>query len=97
PFLDRVRHAYLIGEAAARFAEALAGRVPCSRCGDLATAFDQATEAARRDAANDPVVLLTPACASFDQFTDFEARGEAFKALVGGLGEPLRAAAGGRR
>jgi UDP-N-acetylmuramoylalanine--D-glutamate ligase len=96
PFLDRVRHAYLIGEAAPRFAEALAGRVPCSRCGDLATAFDQATEAARRDAGNEPVVLLTPACASFDQFTDFEARGEAFKALVAGLGEPARAAAGGR-
>jgi UDP-N-acetylmuramoylalanine--D-glutamate ligase len=97
PFLDRVRHAFLIGEAAQRFGEALAGRVPCSQCGDLATAFDQATEAARRDAANDPVVLLTPACASFDQFTDFEARGEAFKTLVAGLGEPLRAAAGGRR
>ena len=42
------------------------------------------------------VVLLTPACASFDQFRDFEARGEAFKALVAGLGEPARAA-GGRR
>ncbi len=96
PFLDRVRHAYLIGEAAPRFAEALAGRVACSQCGDLATAFAQATEAARRDAGNEPVVLLTPACASFDQFTDFEARGEAFKALVAGLGEPARAA-GGRR
>jgi UDP-N-acetylmuramoylalanine--D-glutamate ligase len=96
PFLDRVRHAFLIGEAAPGFAEALAGRVPCSQCGDLATAFERATEAARRDAENEPVVLLTPACASFDQFTDFEARGEAFKALVAGLGEPRRAAAGGR-
>jgi UDP-N-acetylmuramoylalanine--D-glutamate ligase len=96
PFLDRVRHAYLIGEAAPRFAKALAGRVPCSECGDLATAFAQASAAARRDAGAEPVVLLTPACASFDQFTDFEARGEAFKALVAGLGEPARAA-GGRR
>jgi UDP-N-acetylmuramoylalanine--D-glutamate ligase len=96
PFLERVRHAYLIGEAAPRFAEALAGRVACSQCGDLATAFDQATEAARREVGDEPVVLLTPACASFDQFTDFEARGEAFKALVAGLGEPARAA-GGRR
>jgi UDP-N-acetylmuramoylalanine--D-glutamate ligase len=82
PWLDRVCHAYLIGEAAEPFAEGLAGRVACSRCGDLATAFDQASEAARRDAGNDPVVLLTPACASFDQFADFEARGDAFKALV---------------
>jgi UDP-N-acetylmuramoylalanine--D-glutamate ligase len=96
PFLDRVRHAYLIGEAAPRFAEALAGRVPCSQCGDLAAAFAAATAAARRDAGNEPVVLLTPACASFDQFRDFEARGEAFKALVAALGEPARAA-GGRR
>jgi UDP-N-acetylmuramoylalanine--D-glutamate ligase len=71
--------------------------VPCSQCGDLATAFDQATRAAREDAGNEPVVLLTPACASFDQFTDFEARGAAFKALVAGLGEPARVAAGGRR
>jgi UDP-N-acetylmuramoylalanine--D-glutamate ligase len=94
PFLDRVRHAYLIGEAAPRFAEALAGRAACSQCGDLATAFDQATEAARRDAGNEPVVLLTPACASFDQFTDFEARGEAFKALVAALGKPARTAGG---
>jgi UDP-N-acetylmuramoylalanine--D-glutamate ligase len=97
PFLDRVRHAYLIGEAAPLFAEALTGRVSCSQCGDLATAFVQATAAARSDAANEPVVLLTPACASFDQFTDFEARGEAFKALVAGLGEAARAAVGGRR
>jgi UDP-N-acetylmuramoylalanine--D-glutamate ligase len=82
PWLERVRHAYLIGEAAAPFAEELTGRVACSRCGDLVTAFDRASAAAREDAGNDPVVLLTPACASFDQFADFEARGDAFKALV---------------
>ncbi len=84
PWLDRVRHAYLIGEAAEPFAAELAGRVACSRCGDLATAFDRASAAARLDAGKDPVVLLTPACASFDQFADFEARGDAFKALVAG-------------
>jgi UDP-N-acetylmuramoylalanine--D-glutamate ligase len=82
PWLERVRHAYLIGEAAEPFARELAGRVACSRCGDLATAFEEAADAAARDAGPDPVVLLTPACASFDQFTDFEARGDAFKALV---------------
>jgi UDP-N-acetylmuramoylalanine--D-glutamate ligase len=94
PFLERVRHAFLIGEAAPQFGQALAGRVPCSQCGDLATAFAAATEAARGDADNDPVVLLTPACASFDQFRDFEARGEAFKALVAGLAAPPRAVGG---
>jgi UDP-N-acetylmuramoylalanine--D-glutamate ligase len=94
PWLDHVRHAYLIGEAAGQFGEALAGRVPCSQCGDLATAFELASEAGCRDAGNAPVVLLTPACASFDQFADFEARGDAFKALVAGLAEPVRAAGG---
>jgi UDP-N-acetylmuramoylalanine--D-glutamate ligase len=95
PWLERVRHAYLIGEAAEPFAASLAGRVACSRCGDLATAFAQASAAARLDAANEPVVLLTPACASFDQFADFEARGDAFKALV--AAEQAAPGAGGRR
>jgi hypothetical protein len=98
PWLDRVRHAYLIGEAAGPFAEWLAPHVSCSQCGDLATAFDQARAAAQRDAGEDPVVLLTPACASFDQFSNFEARGDAFRALVAGLAEqPARAAGGARR
>jgi len=85
PWLDRVRHAYLIGEAAAPFAAALASRVPCTQSGDLATALRQAVGAARADREGAAVVLLSPACASFDQFADFEARGDAFKALVGSL------------
>jgi UDP-N-acetylmuramoylalanine--D-glutamate ligase len=97
PWLDRVRHAYLIGEAAGPFAEWLAPYVACSQCGDLATAFDQARAAAQRDAGEDPVVLLTPACASFDQFSNFEARGDAFRALVAGLAEAPARAAGGAR
>jgi UDP-N-acetylmuramoylalanine--D-glutamate ligase len=96
PWLEHVRHAYLIGEAAGSFGAWLAGRVPCSQSGDLATAFGQATADARRDVGGEPVVLLTPACASFDQFTDFEARGDAFKALVAQLAEPARAAGGMR-
>jgi UDP-N-acetylmuramoylalanine--D-glutamate ligase len=85
PWLDRVRHAYLIGEAAASFGRALAGRVPCTQSGDLANAVRQAADAARADRAGGAVVLLAPACASFDQFRDFEDRGETFKQLVGEL------------
>jgi UDP-N-acetylmuramoylalanine--D-glutamate ligase len=50
--------------------------------GDLATAVRQAFEDARRDAVSGAVVLLSPACASFDQFANFEARGEAFRREV---------------
>ena len=95
PWLDRICHAFLIGEAAGDLAAALAGRVACTRSGDLATALHQAAAAARADAAAGPVVLLAPACASFDQFRDFEARGDAFRALVAGLGAPQAAAAAG--
>lgn len=85
PWLDQVRHAYLIGEAAGAFAATLAGRIPCTQSGDLPTAVRQAAAAARADRKRRAVVLLAPACASFDQFRDFEQRGETFKALVGEL------------
>jgi UDP-N-acetylmuramoylalanine--D-glutamate ligase len=71
---DRARAAYLIGEAA----EQLAAEVGGERCGDLPAAVARARAAARPG----DVVLLSPACASYDQFADFEARGRAFKALV---------------
>jgi UDP-N-acetylmuramoylalanine--D-glutamate ligase len=88
PWLVRVRHVYLIGEAAAAFEQAFGARLPCTQSGDLATALAQAAAAAARDPQREAVVLLAPACASFDQFTDFEARGDAFKALVAALPEP---------
>jgi UDP-N-acetylmuramoylalanine--D-glutamate ligase len=74
--------AYLIGETAEELAAAL-GRagVPYERCGDLAAAL----AAASRTAAAGEVVLLSPACASYDQFTDFEQRGEEFRRLVQNL------------
>jgi UDP-N-acetylmuramoylalanine--D-glutamate ligase len=76
---ERATAAYLIGEAAPTLREALAGTaVPLHDCGDLARAVAHAAQAARPG----EVVLLSPACASFDQFSDFEARGEAFRALV---------------
>jgi UDP-N-acetylmuramoylalanine--D-glutamate ligase len=92
PWLGRVRHAYLIGEAASAFERAFGARVPCTLSGDLETAVAQAAAAAARDPQREAAVLLAPACASFDQFTDFEARGDAFRALVAALAEPARAA-----
>jgi len=84
-YFPRIRHAFLIGEAAAAFADTLEGTVPHSRCGELAAALSEAAAMARREALPGAVVLLSPACASFDQFTDFEARGDAFRALIAGL------------
>jgi UDP-N-acetylmuramoylalanine--D-glutamate ligase len=75
------------------FAATLGNSVPFTRCGDLATAIRTAAEAARRDGVPGAVVLLSPACASYDQFAHFEARGDAFRALV----EKLRSAGGGAR
>ncbi len=84
-FFPRVAKAYLIGEASEAFTATLDAKVPFERCGTL----DIAVEAAARDAANsnaaEPVVLLSPACASFDQYRNFEIRGDAFRTLVAAL------------
>jgi len=85
PWLGRVRHAFLIGAAEAQFAEELDGITPLSRCGDLATAVQAAHRMAQADGLTGAVVLLSPACASFDQWKNFEARGDAFRAMVGAL------------
>jgi UDP-N-acetylmuramoylalanine--D-glutamate ligase len=81
PYLGNVRAAYTIGEAGPMFAGLLAEKLPVMECGQLATAVGAAAEAARPG----EVVLLSPACASFDQFTDYEARGAAFRAAVEAL------------
>lgn len=81
PFLANVRAAYLIGEAAAPFGAALAGHVPVRQAGTLERAVAMAADAARPG----EVVLLSPAAASFDQFRNFEHRGEAFRAAVEAL------------
>ncbi len=85
PPYTRIAHAFLIGEAEADFAAALNGKVALSRCGTLERAVPSARELALAEAKDGAVVLLSPACASFDQFTDFEARGEAFRTLVEAL------------
>ena len=81
-FFPRLARAYLIGEAADDFARTLGERVPHVVCGTLAAALGRAAADAAEDTASDPVVLLSPACASYDQFQNFERRGDAFRALV---------------
>lgn len=78
PLFNRVAHAYLIGEAAEAFAQTIGDAAPVTISGTLEKAVGQAFADARSAGTPDPVVLLSPACASFDQFTDFEARGDAF-------------------
>jgi UDP-N-acetylmuramoylalanine--D-glutamate ligase len=81
-FFPRIRKAYLIGEAAAAFARTLEHKVAY----EIAEIMPNAVEAATRDAEasglSEPVVLLSPACASFDQYPNFEVRGKAFSELV---------------
>jgi UDP-N-acetylmuramoylalanine--D-glutamate ligase len=84
--LRGVRRALLIGAAASRLAEALAGRVEIEHVGTLEAAVARAHELARPG----DVVLLSPACASFDQFHNFEHRGERFRELVGALSQEAR-------
>jgi len=81
-YFSRLRRVYLIGEATSEFARTLDGKAEFVKCGDLATAAAKAYADARADAAPGAVVLLSPACASFDQFADFEARGAMFRRLV---------------
>lgn len=81
--LWNVRHAFLIGEAEEEMAAWLTEKkVMFSRCGTLATATVAAHRLAQKEKMDRAAVLLSPACASFDQFRDFEARGEAFCDIV---------------
>jgi len=90
PYLERVRHAYIIGEAALQFSKALDGKVPFTMSGDLAAAVAQAFDDAKKAGLPGSVVLLSPACASWDQFKSFEERGDVFRDLVHDLpGEHL--------
>jgi UDP-N-acetylmuramoylalanine--D-glutamate ligase len=81
-----IRHAYLIGKAAQEFAVTLRNKVAAEIAGTLDRAVEGAFADARRDGAADAVVLLSPACASYDQFRDYEQRGDRFRELVAALG-----------
>lgn len=84
-FFPRIRRAYLIGQDAARLARQLKGKVETVRAGTLEAATARAARDAMDSDADHPVVLLSPACASFDQFRSFEHRGDAFRELVADL------------
>jgi UDP-N-acetylmuramoylalanine--D-glutamate ligase len=82
PLFGRVVKAYLVGEATDEFAATLEGLVAFARCGTIERALAAAAADAHASPDADPVVLLSPACASFDQFPDFEKRGDHFRAIV---------------
>jgi UDP-N-acetylmuramoylalanine--D-glutamate ligase len=84
-FFPRIRKAYLIGEAADEFAATLGDAAPHEIDGTLDKALAAAARDAEASSAAEPVVLLSPACASFDQYRNFEVRGDAFRALVRAL------------
>ena len=90
PFFGNVAAAYTIGEAGPLFARLLEPHMPVRRSEMLSEAIRQATAAARPG----DIVMLSPACASFDQFRDYEARGDAFRQIVEVLTEPDAAAQG---
>ncbi|WP_394760496.1 UDP-N-acetylmuramoyl-L-alanine--D-glutamate ligase [Phenylobacterium sp.] len=88
----RIAKAYLIGEAAPAFAKTLAGKALAVETGTLEAAVAQAYADAAATG-HDAVVLLSPACASFDQYADFEQRGEAFRSAVQRLAHAAKGAA----
>ncbi len=92
--------AYLIGQAAPAFGKTLEGKAPAVQSGTLDAAVAQAYADAAADSAKgsngvggEAIVLLSPACASFDQYADFEARGDAFRAAVQRLAHTQQGAA----
>ncbi len=92
-YFSRIHKAFLIGEAAKGFAATLKGKVKHEVAGTLDRAVELAARAAEQSAAQEPVVLLSPACASYDQFPNFEVRGDTFRKLVRAIPGVIAAAA----
>src|SRR5262249_13306643 len=84
-YFPRIRKAYLIGEAAAEFSTTLGDRVPHEMSGTLDVAIASAAHDAEASGLGEAVVLLSPACASYDQYRNFEIRGTAFRDIVQAL------------
>ena len=85
PYFPKIRRAYFIGQAAEDFARTVGERLSHRISGTLEAAIHEAAADAAKSDAGEPVVLLSPACASFDQFPNFEIRGDAFRAGVEAL------------
>ncbi len=88
--LGHVRAAFLIGEASENMMTAFGDRIQCHSCGTLDTAMHKAFTLAKGEleqGGEEPVVLLSPACASFDQFPNFEVRGDAFMSIVADIAQ----------
>lgn len=82
PYFPRIAKAYLIGAASEEFATTLEGKVPFERSGTLEAAVSAAAADAKNADFAEPVILLSPSCASFDQFPNFEVRGQRFRELA---------------
>ena len=82
PYFGRIAKAYLIGAASDEFAATLEGKVPYERSGTLDIAIASAVRDAENAKFQEPVILLSPSCASFDQFPNFEVRGQRFRELA---------------
>ena len=86
-YFPKIRRAYLVGKASVEFARQIGPAIPHRDLETIAAAVAAAAGDAAGDGSQSPVVLLSPACASFDQFKDFEQRGNAFTAAVAALPE----------
>lgn len=84
-YFPKIKKIFLIGEAQESFSKTIQNAVPTQCCGDVHTAIQSAYEEASNDSEDTPVILFSPACASFDQFKDFEHRGNVFREIVNKL------------
>ena len=84
-YLENVCHVFLIGEAAKDFASNLQGKKGLTISKKLSNAVLDAFELAKKNNKKDTVILFSPACSSFDQFSNFEERGDCFKETIGTL------------
>jgi UDP-N-acetylmuramoylalanine--D-glutamate ligase len=83
PFFSKIKHAFLIGDATEEFAETLEGKVEYTKCGTLRKATNKAYKLAKEAGKKENLnIILSPACASFDQWNNFEERGETFIKIV---------------